>query len=194
MITIRYDKAKKLACTGSIFVSFKYDPYIVNILRSYPDRFYDAKNREWELPQEALSYLQNKIEEKFIIEGEPKVDKKKKEKKYPLPKELKTKLYKFQEEDYQKMMNHDKFLLLNEMGLGKAACSISLALGRKGHNKVKHCLVITCVNGLKWDYLNQVREHTTATASAALHTPCQVVNQRRSKAEYDSRCKCNNKQ
>ena len=164
MITIRYDKAKKLACINSIFVSFPYDEFIVNTLRSYPDRVYHAPTKEWELPQEALEYLQGKIKDKFKIIGEPVKDEKKKEKKYPLPKELKTKLYKFQEEDYQKMMNHDKFLLLNEMGLGKAACSISLALGRKGHNKVKHCLVITCVNGLKWDYLNQVREHTTATA------------------------------
>ena len=101
MITVRYDKANKLACMNSIFVSFHYDEFIVNTIRSYPDRFYSPANKEWELPQEAFSYLQGKIKDKFKIIGEPVKDEKKKEKKFTLPKELKTKLYKFQEEDYQ---------------------------------------------------------------------------------------------
>ena len=52
LITVRYGTPTKISCAGSIYVSFKYDPYIVNTLRSYPDRVYDVKTREWELPQE----------------------------------------------------------------------------------------------------------------------------------------------
>ena len=164
LITVRYGTPTKISCAGSIYVSFKYDPYIVNTLRSYPDRVYDVKTREWELPQESLIYLRGKIKDKFKIIGEPVVDEEKENKVYQLPKELKTKLYKFQEEDYQVLMNHDKYLLLNQQGLGKAIESITVALGRKKHNKIKHCLVIVCVNGLKYNYLNEIELHTKSTA------------------------------
>ena len=119
MITVTYGKPKKLSCEQSIFVTFPYKSIIVDVIRSYPWRIYDPKYKSWELPQEALSYLQEKLKEKFEIIGEPTVEEEKKDKVFPLPKKLKTKLYKFQEEDYQVLMNHDKYLLLNQQGLGK---------------------------------------------------------------------------
>lgn len=119
MITVKYGKSKKLSCEQSIFVTFPYKAIIVDVIRSFPERVYNPKDKSWELPQEALSYLQGKIKEKFKIVGEPIVEEEKKDKVFPLPRGLKTKLYKFQEDDYQVLMNHDKYLLLNQQGLGK---------------------------------------------------------------------------
>ena len=163
MITVRYDKSKKLACINSIFVSFPYDEFIVNTLRSYPDRVYHNTTKEWELPQEALEYLKGKIKDKFKIIGKPQIEEEKEIKEYPLPKKLKTKLYKFQEEDYQVLMNHDKYLLLNETGTGKGLLGIAIALGREALGEIEHCLVIVCVNGLKYNWKNEVETHTTST-------------------------------
>nr|DAU04301.1 MAG TPA: Chromatin remodeling complex ATPase [Inoviridae sp.] len=119
MISVRYGEPKKLSCEQSIFVSFPYKAIIVDVIRGFPWRIYNPKDKSWELPQEALPYLQEKLKEEFKIVGKPIVGEEKKDKVYPLPKKLKTKLYKFQEEDYQVLMNHDRYLLLNQQGLGK---------------------------------------------------------------------------
>ena len=160
MITVRYDKSKKLACINSIFVSFPYDEFIVNTLRSYPDRVYHNTTKEWELPQEALEYLKGKIKDKFKIIGKPQIEEEKEIKEYSLPKKLKTKLYKFQEEVYNAVMNHDKYLLLLFMGAGKSLISIAAACKRKELNQIDYCIIITCINGVKWGWKDEVLKHS----------------------------------
>lgn len=138
MINVKYIKPTKLACPQEILVSFRYKQSIVDAIRLMPDRYYDAKNREWHLSYDCLSALQKALpDEEFNIEGKP-IDNKRYgekiiEKHYELPKELKTKLYSYQEEGFNEMMNFDKFLLLWEMGLGKAQPLYSKLLTPNGY-------------------------------------------------------------
>lgn len=164
MINVKYIKPTKLACPQEILVSFRYKQSIVDAIRLMPDRYYDAKNREWHLSYDCLSALQKALpDEEFNIEGKP-IDNKKYgekiiEKHYELPKELKTKLYSYQEEGFNEMMNFDKFLLLDDMGTGKSLQTIAVALKRKELNGIKHCLIVCGVNSLKFNWQEEIKVH-----------------------------------
>lgn len=138
MINVKYIEPKKLACPQEIVVTFRYKQEIVNVIRTIPDRFWDAKNKEWHLSYDSLPVLKEALpNEEFHIVGTP-IDNKKYgekiiEKHFDLPKGLKTQLYPFQEEGFNEMMNFDKFLLLWEMGLGKAQPLYSKLLTPNGY-------------------------------------------------------------
>lgn len=161
-MNIEYGKPKKLSCLEAIYVTFDYDVDKVNTIRAYPDRYYHAKIKTWELPIEAVPYLEKRFEVNFLNEP-PKIEKKEVQV-YELPK-LKTELYNFQKEDYQVLMNHDKYLLLNSMGLGKALSGMSVALGRQKYNNIDHCLVIVGVNGIKYNWEREVKQHSYSTVA-----------------------------
>ncbi len=78
------------------------------------------------------------------------------------PKEFKykTKPYKHQEECVQFGLEVDRFLLGDEMGLGKTKEIIDLALVKKIKYGYKHCLIVCCVNGLKWNWEEEVGIHS----------------------------------
>lgn len=69
---------------------------------------------------------------------------------------FKTSPFKHQIEGIEYGLNHDKWLLADQMGLGKSKQVINIADIRE----VKHCLIICCVNGLKWNWLNEVHKHS----------------------------------
>ena len=137
MITIEYGKPKKLkSVKQSIYVSFEYKQNIVNAIRTITPRFYNADNHMWELSYDELGYLRKELfDEEFSIIGTPidKVDKSKpkSDKHFDLPKGLKTEMYDYQIEDYNTILNNDKFLNLSQAGLGKSLSSIASALKRK---------------------------------------------------------------
>ena len=165
MITIKYDKPNKLASMQSAFVSFPFNRQIVDTLRSMPERVWIAKDKEWEIPFNLVSELEKRLpNHKFKLIGEPidnssYTDKKVSEV-YTLPKELKTSLYDYQQEDYQILMNNDKFLLLWQPGLGKTAEIIAVALKRKELGQIKHCLIVCGVNTIKYTLAEEVKKHT----------------------------------
>ena len=61
MINIKVDKSNKLNGEYSLFVTFPYDVNIVNIMRSYPYKWYDMNKYEWELPYNYLDDLKKKL-------------------------------------------------------------------------------------------------------------------------------------
>jgi len=69
---------------------------------------------------------------------------------------FKIKPFKHQLEGIEYGLTHDKWLLADQMGLGKSMQTISIANIRQ----VKHCLIICCVNGLKWNWLNEIHKHS----------------------------------
>jgi SNF2 family DNA or RNA helicase len=73
---------------------------------------------------------------------------------------LKTKPYKHQIECFKYGKEHDKFLLADEQGLGKTREAIDIACYKKKHFDYKHCLIICGVNGLKYNWLNEVHTHS----------------------------------
>ena len=167
MISVRYGEPKKLSCEQSIFVSFPYKAVIVDVIRGFPERVYNPKDKSWEMPFDVLSKLQEKLRlESFDVVGEPVNNKKFGEKvivKHTLAKELKTKPYPYQKEGIDELLSFDKYLLLYDMGMGKGLTTIAVALKRKELGQIKHCLVISGINGMKYTWKNEVEQHTTSS-------------------------------
>lgn len=164
MIKAKYDKPKKLSCLQSCYLSFDYKPQIVEAIRMIPSRFYNIKDKVWEVPSDSIPLLQQELDEDWEFSGKKLTEKSMLDKTpkfhYDLPKALKTELYNFQREDFNILMNHDKYLLLNTAGTGKSIISITTALKRKEVSAVKRCLIIACVNSLKWNWVNEIHTHS----------------------------------
>lgn len=168
MIQASYGEPKKLSCLQSCFLQFEYKPQIVDTIRTIPDRFYNAKDKIWEVPTDSIPVLkQALVGEKWKFTGRAATRKSMLDKTpkfhYEPPKEMKTEMYNFQKEDFNILMNHDKYLVLSEIGTGKSITTISVALKRKEVNKIKRCLVIACVASLKFNWVNEIQEHSNAT-------------------------------
>ena len=71
---------------------------------------------------------------------------------------FKTKPFQHQLECYEFAKSHDKFILGDDQGLGKTKQSIDIAVSRR--KKFKHCLIVCCVNGLKWNWQDEVCKHS----------------------------------
>lgn len=72
----------------------------------------------------------------------------------------KTIPYQHQIKGVQFGLEHDRFLLGDEMGLGKTKQIIDLAVIKKYQEDYKHCLIICCVNGLKWNWEDEIKIHS----------------------------------
>lgn len=163
MITIRIDKPKTLNTPASCFISFKYDPNIVSVLRTLPFKHYDVDNKEWEMPLNKLEWLQEKLPDyEFDISGEVPED----DNEIVIPEgfEFKTKPFKHQEESFIYGLKYDRWFLGDEQGLGKTKQSLDIAIARKLKYGYKHCLIVCGVNTLKWNWLNEIKTHTNEQA------------------------------
>ena len=75
MIKVRIAKTDKLGCDLSIFVSFPYDNRVLEIVRSFPQKWWHAEDKEWELPLNKLQPLTQKLSNQvFDITAEEYVD------------------------------------------------------------------------------------------------------------------------
>lgn len=161
MIKIEIKKAARCNGDFSLFLSFPYDMDVINVIRAFPSRYWDGDNKTWEVPIDKLSHLIEKFPTyEFDISGsyipaEPK-------KVMEIPKEFnfKTEPYQHQIECFKYGLEHDRFLLGDEMGLGKTKQVIDIAVAKKLQKGYQHCLIICGVNGLKWNWRNEVATHS----------------------------------
>ena len=59
---------------------------------------------------------------------------------------------------------HDRWFLGDEQGLGKTKQAIDIAIAKKFQRGYHHCLIICGVNGLKWNWMNEVKIHSNESA------------------------------
>lgn len=162
MITVEIRKPNKCNSDWSIFVSFPYDINIIDTIRSFPYKWWNAENKEWELPLEKLGNLVDKLpDEEFDITG-PYVSMNK-EVEVPEGFEFKTKPFQHQLEAFHYGLKYDRWFLGDEMGLGKTKQAIDIAVAKKLQYGYEHCLIICGVNGLKWNWLNEIKVHSDET-------------------------------
>ena len=62
MISIRVDNSKKCNGEYSLFVSFPYDNYVLDIVRGLSERYWDAEHKVWECNMKALPTLINNLQ------------------------------------------------------------------------------------------------------------------------------------
>lgn len=164
MITIEIRKSNRANGDYSMFLSFPYDTQIIDIIREMPTRYWNPDTKEWEVPaikkNELLHKLHN-VEHTIEITGEELLEKK--EVKAPKDFEFKTKPFEHQIEGFNYGLQNNRWLLGDEQGLGKTKQVIDIAVAKKMLNGYKHCLIICGVNGLKWNWCNEVRTHSNET-------------------------------
>lgn len=105
----------------SLFISFPYNEKIVDVIRECPIRYWNKDNKEWELPIKKLSYLvENLSDFDFDISGDSYQVLNNTSMELPTEFEYKTKPYSHQIDGINYGLSHDRWLLGDEMGLGKA--------------------------------------------------------------------------
>lgn len=160
MISINIRESKNCNEEYSIFVSFEYNQKVVDTIRNLPTRFWNRDTKEWEVPLKKLQYLLDNLSDfDFDITGKC-VELKKPKAVTPKDFKFKTTPYEHQIEGFNYGLNNDKWLLGDEMGLGKTKEVIDIAVAKKLQWGYEHCLVVCGVNGLKWNWYNEVLTHS----------------------------------
>ena len=170
MINVRIAKAKKcydVESAFSVYVTFDYDQRIVDTVKALPQRFYNADKKEWEAPLPALKAVVDNLPMfDFDITG-PYINLTEEEKQaveIPANFSFKTKPFKHQIEGFEYGLVNNRWLLGDEQGLGKTKQVIDIAVAKKLQKGYKHCLIICGVNGLKWNWVNEVHTHSDEDA------------------------------
>lgn len=164
MINVNIRQSNKCNGDYSLYVSFDYDGKIVSAIREFPSRYWNPDTKVWELPFNKLDELTEKLPDyDFNING-PYITLEKPKAKMPEGFEFKTKPYEHQIAAFNYGLVNDKWLLGDEMGLGKTKQVIDIAVAKKLQKGYKHCLIICGVNGLKWNWANEVKTHSNEEA------------------------------
>lgn len=170
MIIIEIRNSNKCNGSHSLFITFNYDPVIVDIMRNQSTRYWNPDLKCWELPLKCLDKLQKDLKDYDIkiIDKENVLSEieKFKNTKIPIPENYKFKVKPFnhQIEGIEYGLKYDRFLLGDEQGLGKTMQVINIACIKKQLKGYKHCLIICGVNGLKWNWKAEVEKHSNEKA------------------------------
>lgn len=161
MIDIRVDKATKCNGEWSLYVTFPYEDKVINVVRSFPSRFWNKDTKEWELPFKCFKpFIDSLPDQNFDIHGNWKAFEEKKKVEMPVGFQFKTNPFQHQIEGFEYGLNNDRWLLGDEQGLGKTKQVIDIAVAKKLQRGYKHCLIVCGVNGLKWNWLNEIHTHS----------------------------------
>ena len=160
MINVRIAKSKMCNEDYSLFVSFPYNQRIVDTIKSYPTRYWNKESKEWEVPMKKLTNLVTDLSDfSFDISGKY-VSLESEKVEVPPEFKFKTKPFEHQLEGFDYGLQNKRWLLGDEQGLGKTKQVIDIAVVRKLALGYKHCLIICGVNGLKWNWYNEVLTHS----------------------------------
>ena len=163
MILIQERKNKKMPGMSSLFVSFQYNPTIIEIIKQTQMFNYDKDTKEWEVPVTSLSELLVKLTDVDEIKLEFLDTKEKKDKTFKLS-DYQTKPFDYQLDGIQYGLNHDKWLLLDAPGLGKTLQLTYLAKELKERKNIEHCLIICGINTLKTNWKKEIKKHSDLSA------------------------------
>lgn len=105
----------------SAFIKFKYSDRYVNLMRSLPTRYWHPGDLMWEIPYSDLNLVIDRLSEteyKIVVNKDMYIEKQ--DIHIPDTYVFKTKPFQHQIEGVEYGLNHDKFLLGDEQGCGKA--------------------------------------------------------------------------
>lgn len=151
---------------GELHIKSEYDRNIVAFMRSRPKRFWNKDTREWILPESDLDILISELSDfEYNIRHEDNkvlsnTDSKEIQSSIPDWYEFKTKPFQHQIDGVNYGLQHEKFLLADEQGLGKSKTMLDLSQILKRESNIKHTLIIACVNSLKYNWQAEVEKHT----------------------------------
>lgn len=153
MIKIRIKKSKYFKNTSKYSAYVPYNALIYDTISQMSSYFYDDINELWEIPQKDVQELKDRLSWfEYTIENEELLN--------ICEFKLKTKAFSHQIEAIHYGLEHDKFHLGDEQGLGKTKECIDIAVLRKEKYNYQHCLVICGVATLKWNWKDEIEFHS----------------------------------
>lgn len=165
----------KISGLSSLVVSFDYNQYIVDSLKTIPTYYYHKKDKVWEFPVCYLGRLLDNLTflddinlklldtpesgqfhfgRQFTLEPLSETEKV----------SFKMKPFEHQLEAINFGLEHEKWLLLDSMGLGKTNSIIWLAETLKHRGLIDHCFIICGVNSLKQNWKKEIAKFSTESA------------------------------
>lgn len=154
MIIIEEKPSSKLPNLTSLYFKAPFNETILKLLNQEPIKY--EKNNTYEFPITRLFFLVNLFKDIDDVKFIPFY---KQTKSLIKPKsKYKVKPYNYQLEGIEYGLNNDKWLLLDDQGLGKTLQMIYLAQELKETRGIEHCLVICGVNGLKYNWAREIEK------------------------------------
>ena len=163
MINLIIDNAQKVSGDYSVYAKFDYDADVVQLFRNLPTRWWHADMKMWEAPVSKLPMIVSNLKTHEVMISGKYISTEKKDVKAPKNFKFKTEPFEHQLEAFQYGLNNDRWLLGDEMGLGKTKQSIDIAIAKKLERGYAHCLIICGVNGLKWNWKQEIGIHSDET-------------------------------
>lgn len=166
MIKIHIGEPNKLAnnilVKKSAFVSFDYNPDIVNYIKQMGTRVYNPDNHTWEMPINNIIGLCNKFENEEIHISGIYEDLHKQEFDVNIPEDyvFKTKPFAHQIDGVRFGLNKKKFLLCDDQGLGKTKQIIDFVGCLEKTDNINKVLIVCGVNSLKYNWQSEIEIHS----------------------------------
>ncbi len=168
---IETSKPIKISGLSSLLVTFDFNQYVVDSLKTIPTYYYHKASHTWEFP---ICYLGRLLDSLTFLDDiqlqllDDTVSTKRTMNQPPLSEiekvSFKMKPFEHQLEAINFGLSHDKWLLLDSMGLGKTNSIIWLAETLKRRGVIDHCFIICGVNSLKQNWKKEIAKFSTESA------------------------------
>lgn len=183
--------ARKVSGLSSLWVTFSYNEAIVSALKSMPTFYFHKKDLAWEIPINHLALLLDTLTfiddidlkllnvpksnegslDDYLSEKEATdeiwaISQAQNENKENCLtseelKSFKCQIFKHQMDGINYGLNHNKFLLLDTMGLGKTVEIIYLAETLHKRGLINHCFIVCGVNSLKSQWKKEIEKFSS---------------------------------
>lgn len=160
MIRIEEKVPAKIPGLTSLFITFPYNEMVKDMLKTQDVYSYSKKTRVWELPVSSLSFLLDNLTYYDDIELVLMPDE--------APAKVRTQMVSYRTEPFPYQadgisygINHDRWLLLDEPGLGKTLQALYIAEELHAQSGLEHCLIICGINTLKTNWMREIASHSS---------------------------------
>ena len=166
---------KKISGLSSICVTFDFNQYIVDTLKTIPTFYYHKKDNVWEFPVSYLGRLLDSLtfldEIQLKLLDSPESGEFRFNKQFnlePLSEieriSFKATPFLHQLEAVDFLLKQEKSLLLDGCGVGKSLEMILFAETLKKRGLIDHCLVITGIAGLRSNWEKEIQKFSTESS------------------------------
>lgn len=173
MIRIEEKPSEFVGGRTSLNITFPFDQKTVDIVKGCDGAYFSKRKHFWEVPINQLSYLLDSLTYVDDITFKPFKEEERKREEKPIV-DYRTKPFPYQLEGIEYGLNHDKWLLLDQMGLGKTLQIIYLAEELHARGLIEHCLIICGIASLKTNWKKEIEKHSSLS--------CRILGERRTKS------------
>lgn len=158
VLNVEVKAAKFINDKTSAFIKFAYNKEAIEKIKTIEGRRFVPDEKCWEIPRNKLNDLEKIfIDDRILYKNEDTI-------KFPVGYDFKTEPLPHQKEGIVFGLNHNKYLLADEQGLGKTYQALHVAAIRKYLYRDRYTLIICGINTLKKNWYNEVKEHTYESA------------------------------